>query len=136
MFMRISILFGALVVVAIGVAGLVSPDVLIDARRAYIVDLRGLYAIGIFRLALGILLIAGASGSRLPRTLRVIGVVACLQGLSQILAPLFMTYDRMSAMLEWELALPSLLLRAGALIALSLACLLVYAVTGRPRRAA
>jgi len=111
--MRIVVLFVAVLLVAVGVAGIIAPDSLTELRRTYMVTPRGLYAIGTVRMAIGLLVIRSASSSRTPKTLRAIGVLVCLQGLIQGVGGQFVGLDRTRAILEWE-AVHTGLLRIGA----------------------
>ena len=111
--MRIVVLFVAVLLVAVGVAGIIAPDSLTELRRTYMVTPRGLYAMGAVRVVFGFLLILSASASRTPKTLRAFGLLICLQGLVQGAGALFVGIDRARAILEWE-AVHTGLLRIGA----------------------
>ena len=87
--------------------------------------------IGAIRLALGFLLILVAPASRMPKTMRVLGVLVCAQGLIQIVGMPFLGLDRARAILEWEAMLHPVLLRIGAVVALATGGFIAYAV--RPR---
>ena len=126
--MRLAILFVALLVIAMGVVGLLSPDTVMALRREYVVNDYGMYAVAALRLALGVLLIRFAPASRVPRTLRVLGILVCLQALVQGVGATFVSRDRAGAILDWEGSHPGLL-RVGALIALAIGGFLSFAVT-------
>ena len=131
--MRIVVLFVAVLLIAVGVAGIIAPDSLTELRRTYMVTPRGLYAMGTVRVAIGLLLIRSASSSRTPKTLRALGVLVCLQGLIQGVGGQFVALDRARAILEWE-AVHTGLLRIGALMALATGGFVAFTVTLRPAR--
>ena len=131
--MRIAILLIALLIIALGLFGLVSPDTVMALRREYVVNGYGMYVVAAFRLALGVLLIRFAPVSRAPQVLRVLGILVCLQALVQAVGAAFIPLDRARAMLEWEGSHPGLL-RVGALIALAIGAFLSFAVTKTPDR--
>ena len=132
--MRIAILLTAILVISLGVLGLVSPDTVMDLRREYVVNEYGMYVVAAFRMALGVLLIRFAPASRVPKVLRLLGVLVCLQGLVQAVGVTFIDLDGARAMLEWEASLPPWLLRVGALIAFAIGGFLAFAVTRPPPR--
>jgi len=131
--MRIAILTGALLVIAIGLVGIVSPDTVMNLRREYVVTDFGMYVVAAVRLTLGVLSIRFAPASRAPKILRVFGMLVCLQALVQAVAATFIPLDRARAILDWEGSHPGLL-RVGAVIALAIGGFLVFAVTKRPLR--
>jgi hypothetical protein len=131
--MRIAILSIALLIIVFGLFGLVSPDTVMALRREYVVNDYGVYAVAAFRLVLGVLLIRFAPASRVPTTLRVLGILVCLQALVQAVGATFIPLDRAQAILEWEAEHPGLL-RLGAVIALSIGAFLAFAVTAPPHR--
>jgi hypothetical protein len=121
----------ALFTVGIGVAGLVSPDRVTAARRQYFATPTGLYTAAAVRLAMGLMVILGATASRAPKTLRLLGALMCMQGLSAtILGP-----EHARTVLEWETMRPALL-RAGAIVALASGVFMVFALTTGRRPAA
>ena len=126
--MRIAALLVALFAVAVGVVGLVSPNSLTAARRQYFATPTRLYTGAAVRLAMGLVVILGARASRTPKTLRVLGALMCMQGLSAtILGP-----EHARTVLEWETMRPALL-RAGAIVALVTGLFMVFAVTAGRR---
>lgn len=122
---RVAALLVAFFTVGVGLLGLVSPDSLTAARRHYFATPTGLYTAGAIRVAMGLVVILCAAASRAPKTLRVLGALMCLQGLSATaLGP-----EHARTVLEWETMRPALL-RAGAIIALVSGLFMVFAVTG------
>ncbi len=115
----------ALFSIAVGIAGLASPENVMALRRLYFATPSLFYAAGAVRFAMGLGLILAASNSRWPRTLRALGGVVCLQGLSATLLGL----NHARAIMEWEGMQGSALLRAGAVVALASGCFIIFAVT-------
>ena len=122
--MRYLALLVATFIVLVGITGVLAPDRLFAIGR-YVVTPGGLYAIAVVRVAVGIVLIMVAPLSRAPRVLRVLGAVVLLAGL---MTPLF-GVERARAILEWESAQGSALIRAGAAVALLLGGFLAFAVS-------
>src|SRR5262245_9938189 len=75
----------ALLSIAVGITGIVSPDVAMTLRRLYYATPKLFYAAVAVRVAMGLGLILAASSSRWPETLRALGAVMCLQGISAML---------------------------------------------------
>jgi hypothetical protein len=120
----------AIFTIVVGIAGLVSPDSATTVRRLYFATPVGLYSAAAVRVGMGLVLILCAPASRAPKTLRALGAVVCMQGLSAaLLGP-----DRARAILEWETMQGSAILRIGAAVALAAGSFIAFAVTGhRPR---
>ena len=126
--LRIAALPIALLSIVVGIVGIASPQGGMTIRRLYFATPALSYAVIAIRSAMGLGLILAASSSRWPRTLRALGAVVCLQGLSATLLGL----DRARAVMEWEGMQGSALLRAAAAVALSSGCFIVFAVKQRP----
>ena len=126
--MRIAALPVALLSIVVGIAGIASPEGGMTVRRLYFATPGLFYAVVAVRSAMGLGLILAASNSRWPRTLRALGAVVCLQGLSATLLGL----DRARAIMEWEGMQGAALLRAGAVVALAAGAFIAFAVTRRP----
>jgi hypothetical protein len=123
---RVAALLVALFTVGVGVLGLVLPDSLTAARRQYFATPTGLYTAGAVRIAMGLVVILSATASRAPKTLRLLGALMCMQGLSAtLLGP-----EPARTVLEWETTRPALL-RAGVIVALVSGLFIMFAVTGR-----
>ena len=117
----------AVITIVIGIVGLISPDSVTMARRLYFATPVGLYAAGAVRIAMGLVVILCAPASRAPKTLRVLGAVMCLQGVSAtLLGP-----ERARAVLEWETMQGTALLRVGAAVAVATGGFLAFALSGR-----
>ena len=107
--------------------GVLYPERLTMLRRLYFATPGRLYSAGAVRLAMGLVLILAASGSRWPRTVRALGATMCLQALSATL----MEAERARAILEWE-AVHTALLRVGAVVAAVTGGFIAVAVTKGP----
>ena len=120
----------ALFTLVLGVVGLGSPDSVTSVRRHNFATPTGTYTAGAVRFAMGLVVILGAAASRAPKTLRLLGALMCMQGLSAtILGP-----ERARTVLEWETMHPALL-RVGAIVALASGVFMVFAVTTGRRMA-
>jgi hypothetical protein len=124
--MRVAVLFVALFTIVVGIGGLISPESGTELRRLYFATPVRLYTAGAIRVAMGLVVILSAATSRAPRTLRVLGIVMSMQGLSGIL----MGPDHARTVMEWETAQGPALLRVGAVVALVTGVFMVLAVTG------
>ena len=128
--MRSAALLVAVFTIVVGIVGLISPDSVTTARGLYFATPVGLYAAGVVRVAMGLVVILSAPASRAPKTLRLLGAVMCMQAL----AATFLGPDRARAVLEWETMQGTALLRVGAAVALATGCFLAFAVSGhRPK---
>jgi len=129
--MRIAALAVALLTIAVGIGGLISPEGGTEIRRLYFATPARFYIAGALRIAMGLIVFLCASSSRAPRTLRVLGAVMCMQGLTgSLLGP-----NHARAVMEWEAMQGPVILRVGAAIALAAGAFLVFAVTGAPKGA-
>jgi hypothetical protein len=126
--MRVAALPVALLSIAVGIVGIASPQGGMTIRRLYFATPGLFYAVVAVRTAMGLGLILAASSSRWPRTLRALGAVVCLQGLSATLLGL----DHARAIMEWEGIQGAALLRAGAAVALASGGFIVFAIRQRP----
>ena len=126
--MRLAALLVALFTIVVGIVGIVSPDRGTTLRRLYYATPGRFYTAGAVRAAMGLVLILAALSSRWPRTLRVFGVLMCLQAL----AATFLGMERARAIMEWEAMQGTSLLRAGAVVALATGAFVAFAVTTRP----
>ena len=97
--MRSLALVVAGVVVVLGVAGVVIPDIVIATGR-HLVSPSGLYAAAAFRVGVGLVLILAARESRAPGILRAIGAVVLVAGV----ATPFFGVEAARARLDWEAA--------------------------------
>lgn len=124
--MRSAALLVAIFTIVVGIAGLVSPDKATAVRRLYFATPVALYSAAAVRVGMGLVLVLSAPASRAPKTLRALGAVVCMQGLSAaILGP-----DHARAILEWETRQGHAVLRIGAAVALAAGSFIAFAVTG------
>ena len=131
--MRIAALLVALFTIVIGIGGIISPDSGTEIRRLYFATPVRLYAAAAVRVAMGLVVILSATASRAPKTLRALGALMCMQGLSAaLLGP-----EHARTVLEWEAGQGPALLRVGAAVALAAGGFMAFAVTGqRPKTGA
>jgi hypothetical protein len=114
-------------VAGLGCVGLVAPSLLLDIGRSLLTE-TGLYVVAAVRVTLGLVLLFSAQLSRMPRTLRAIGIVIIIAGL---ITPLF-GVERSASMFSWMSAQGPALVRVAAIFAIALGTLILYAAT--PRR--
>ncbi len=119
-----------ILIAAIGVVGIAAPLVLLEFGRSLQTP-SALYVVAAVRIIFGAVLLWVAGASRMPRTLRVIGIVIVVAGL----LTLFFGVERSQAMLDWWSSQGLLFMRAWAGVAVIFGLFIVYAVTS-PRRAA
>jgi hypothetical protein len=118
----------ALFIMLAGVAGLFTPDSLTTIGR-HVATPGGLYAIAALRVGMGLVLILVAPISRAPKTLRVLGAIALVGGLT---TPL-LGVERVRAIVAWETAQGTALIRAGAGLALVFGGFIAFAVAAGRR---
>ena len=125
--MRIAALLVALFTIVIGIGGIISPDSGTEIRRLYFATPVRLYAAAALRIAMGLVVILSGSASRAPKTMRALGALMCMQGLSAtLLGP-----EHARTVLEWEARQGPALLRVGAAVALAAGGFMTFALTGR-----
>lgn len=78
--LRLCAILFSLGIAGLGALGIAAPSVLIALGASFMLP-PALYTVAAVRVAFGVLLMAIAAGSRMPRTLRVIGVFIVLAGL-------------------------------------------------------
>ncbi len=116
----------AVLMILLGVTGLVAPNGLLSIAR-YTVTPGGLYAVAAIRLAIGIILLAAASGSRFPTILRVLGALALIGGI----ATLFLGVDRARAIVDWASAQGMTVIRGFAVFAVAIGSFIAYASSNK-----
>lgn len=127
-YIKTAALLVALFTIVVSTAGIITPDRMMALRRLYFTP-GGLYLIGAVRVAMGVVLILAAPGTRWPNTLRALGALMCMQAVAANIFGL----ERARAILEWE-GMHTALLRAGAVVALVTNGFVAFAVTQRPPR--
>lgn len=120
--------FVALSIICIGLVALIAPDRFL-ATAEYTVTPKGLYVIAALRVIFGLVLFGAASASRLPKTLRVFGLIALIAGLT---TPL-LGVERARGIFNWSSIHGTGLIRVWGVIALAVGGLIAYAFTGRRR---
>ena len=106
----------------------VAPDRRLAVERAVMTP-AGLYAIAALRIAIGVVFVLAAPASRAPRTLRVLGVIVMIAGLT---TPWF-GVTRARAVLDWLAGAGPLLMRLDAAVGMALGGFLVYVFRGPTR---
>jgi hypothetical protein len=117
-----------LLIIVVGAVGIVAPSVLLWIAQ-HVVTTFELCLIAVVRVAIGSLLLAVASTSRAPKTLRVLGAITIIAG---IVTP-FLGVARVQAMTDWIVQQGSGLLRLVGVLALVIGGLLAYTCAPAPR---
>jgi hypothetical protein len=120
---------GALLIVA-GAISFAAPDLRLSLESS-VITTAGLYTIAALRIAIGLGFMLAASASRAPRTLRALGLIVVIAGLS---TPLF-GVERARAVVNWLSSAGPLLMRLDAVVAMAFGGFLVYVFRTPPRRA-
>src|SRR4029450_6869361 len=108
--MRIAALLVALFTIVIGIGGIISPESGTEIRRLYFATPARRSPAAAVRIARGLVVILSATASRAPKTLRALGALMCMQGLSAtLLGP-----EHARTLLEWEQRPAPTLTRRGA----------------------
>jgi hypothetical protein len=125
----LGLVIGVLVILASAIS-FATPELRLSLERSVMTP-AGLYAIAAMRIAIGLVLVLAAPASRAPRTLRVLGLIVIIAGLS---TPWF-GVARARAVLDWLTSAGPLLIRLDAGVGMALGGLLVYACRTPTRRA-
>ena len=120
--MRIVALTLSTAVALLGGLGTVAPQSLLSVAEVFLTP-TGLYLAAALRVVLGAALFMAAPGSRLPKTLRIIGVFILIAGLATPLIGV----ERARAIVEWETARGPTAMRVPAAFALLFGLFLAYA---------
>lgn len=110
-----------LVVAALGLTGVVSPPTLFAIAKS-LLTANGLYAIAALRLAIGAVFFLAAPASRMPKTLRALGVLVFVSGIVTALVGV----ERAVGMLDWFAGQGPAFMRAMAALALAFGAFVVY----------
>jgi hypothetical protein len=121
----LTVVIGVFIVV-IGLIGVIVPSALLRAAD-YATTPIGLYAAAAIRIGIGIVLMLVAPTTRAPKLIRVFGGIAVVAGVITA----FVGVDRARAILVWETAQGTILIRLSALLALVFGSFIVFAVTSR-----
>ena len=104
----LGLVIGALVILASAIS-FAAPDLRLSLERSVMTP-AGLYAIAALRIAIGLVFVLAAPASRAPRTLRVLGLIVIIAGLT---TPWF-GVARARAVLNWWASAGPLLMRLDA----------------------
>jgi len=121
----LTVVIGVFIVV-IGLIGVIVPSALLRAAD-YATTPVGLYAAAAIRIGIGIVLMLVAPTTRAPKLIRVFGGIAVVAGVITA----FVGVDRVRAILVWETAQGTILIRLSALLALVFGSFIVFAVSSR-----
>jgi len=122
-----------LIIAAIGAVGIVVPFTLVCVAE-HSATSGAFYLIGAVRAAVGLVLIAVASGSRAPKTLRVLGYVILVAGITTALTGL-VAMERARAIIEWWVGQGSSVVRFTGFPLLALGGFVAYACAPARRAA-
>ncbi|HEY7443451.1 MAG TPA: hypothetical protein VH701_13580 [Vicinamibacterales bacterium] len=128
--LNVAVMMIGVAVAGLGLVGLAAPSQLLDFGRSLLTE-TGLYVVAAARVAFGLLLLLAARQSRMPRTLRVFGIVVIVAGLT---TPLF-GVERSVSMFDWLSAQAPALVRVMATFAVAFGTLVAYAAFPRRRSA-
>jgi hypothetical protein len=126
--MRFIILAGGALIASFGLAGIIAPAMLEDLIN-HAVTPNGLYFAAGIRLVMGISMFFIAPRTRFPKTLRVLGVIFIMGGLS---IP-FVGIEFIRGIADWWLTLGPSVLSAWGVLAILFGGWLVYAVSPEKR---
>lgn len=125
--MRPLALLVAFFIFLVGITGVFFAEGLLKVGH-YLATPVGLYVAAALRVGIGLVLALAAANSRAPKTLRVIGIIVIVAGLT---TP-FLGVERTRAILDWWSAQGPVLMRLGPGFALIVGGFIAYAVA--PRR--
>ena len=128
--MKVLITIVGLIAFGVGVADLVSPEILLTIGRDVLTPV-GLYVIAFVRVGVGLLLLGAAKTSRMPRAVRILGAVVLISGIA---TPIF-GLQRSLSVLNWWAAQGPFVTRFAGLVLVTLATLMIYATRPVRRRA-
>jgi hypothetical protein len=125
--MKILALAIGVLMISLGLTGLVWPEGLVRIGH-YSFTQTGLYVIAALRIAIGLVLFLAATGSRAPRTLRVIGIMVCILGIVTALVSL----ERARELMAWWSSHGPGFIRIAAVVVVGLGSFIAYSTA--PRR--
>lgn len=115
----------ALVIIAVGTVGILVPSDLVWMAR-HLVTSGAFYAIATVRVVFGLVLISVASVSRAPRTLRVLGYLILIAGITTALMGL-VAIEHARTIIEWWLQQGSIVVRLTGVLVLIFGGFIAYA---------
>lgn len=116
----------ALLLALTGLTGVFAPNRLMTISQYFVTPV-GIYVVAALRICIGLVLARVAPVSRAPKTLRILGVIAVVGGVTT----LFLGTERAQAILEWLSAQGPAFIRFWAGFALVLGGFIAYAVLRR-----
>jgi hypothetical protein len=116
----LGLVLGALVILA-GAISFAAPDLRLSLEGSMMTP-AGLYAIAAFRIAIGLVFMLAAPASRAPRTVRVLGLIVIVAGLT---TPWF-GVARALAVVNWLASAGPLWMRLDAGVGMALGSFLIY----------
>ena len=122
-----------LVIMAVGAVGVVVPSGLVWIAQ-HSVTSGAFYLIATVRVAFGLVLISVASVSRAPKTLRVLGYLILIAGITTALTGV-VAMERARAIIEWWLQQGSGVVRLAGVVLLALGSFVAYACAPARRAA-
>jgi hypothetical protein len=122
-----------LCIAAVGAIGILAPSSLVWISQRFGTPAEW-YAIGVTRVAIGLLLLAVARTSRAPRALRVIAFIPLLAGVGALATP-SIGLERARAIIEWWSRQGPGVLRLPAVFLVALGGFIAYACRPSPRAA-
>ena len=122
-----------LLIVAVGAVGIIAPSGLVWIAE-HSVTSGAFYVIATVRVAFGLVLISVASVSRAPKTLRVLGYLILIAGITTALTGL-VAIERAHAIIEWWLRQGSGVVRLTGIPLLALGGFVAYACAPARRAA-
>jgi membrane-bound ClpP family serine protease len=125
---RLGLVIGALVMLA-SATSFVAPDLRLALERSVMTP-AGFYAIAALRIALGLVFVLAAPASRASRTLRVLGLIVIIAGVT---TPWFGVV-RARAVVNWLESAAPLWMRVDAVAGMALGGFLVYVFRKTPAR--
>jgi hypothetical protein len=125
----LGLVIGALVMLASAIS-FAAPDLRLSLERSVMTP-AGFYAIAALRIAIGLVFVLAAPASRKPRTLRVLGLIVIIAGLT---TPWF-GVARARTVVNWWASSGPLLMRLDASVGMALGGFLVHVFRTPTRRA-
>ena len=114
-----------LLIFVFGAVGIIAPSGLVRIAE-HSVTSGVFYVIALVRVAFGLVLISVASGSRAPKTLRILGCLILIAGITTALMGL-MAIERAHAIIEWWLQQGSVVVRLTGIPVMALGGFVAYA---------
>jgi hypothetical protein len=118
---------------AVGAAGMIAPSGLVWIANHF-VSPGAFYVIATVRVAFGVVLISVASVSRAPRTLRVLGYLILIAGITTALTGL-VAIERARTIIDWWVRQGSGVVRLTGLVVLAVGGFVAYACASARRAA-